>query len=195
MSITLVTGAANSGKSEWAECLACQSEKPVIYIATAQKNEDDREWQNKIQLHQTRRPKNWLTWETPYHLPSAISKIPPDTCVLVDSLGTWVANCLDKNDYDWQKQVNLLLTNCRKCGKKLIFVGEETGWGVVPAYQSGRSFRSRLGGLIRLIGEIADQVYLVVGGYAVDISKIGINLRSMIKSELDEKLNENDIRL
>jgi len=179
MSITLVTGAANSGKSEWAEYLASQSDKSVFYIATAQKIEDDIEWQRKIELHQARRPKNWQTWEIPHNLPSAISEIPPDSCILVDSLGTYVANYLSQNDDDWQKQVNLLLTNCRKCGNKIIFVGEETGWGVVPAYSSGRLFRSRLGSLIRMLGAIAHEVYLVVGGYAVDVSKIGVSLASI----------------
>lgn len=183
MSIILVTGAANSGKSEWAEYLASESGKQVIYIATAQKNEDDLEWQRKIEKHQIRRPKNWINWEIPDNLASAITKTPPDSCVLVDSLGTWVANYLDKNDDDWQKEVKKLLTNYQKCGNRIIFVGEETGWGVVPAYELGRSFRSRLGYLIRLVGEIADQVYLVVGGYAVDVSRIGINLASIYKKD------------
>ncbi len=179
MFITLVTGAANSGKSEWAEYLASQSDKSVIYIATAQKNEDDREWQRKIELHQARRPKNWQTWEITHDLPSAIAETPPDSCILVDSLGTYVANYLAQNDDDWQKEVDLLLTNCTRCASKMIFVGEETGWGVVPAYPSGRLFRSRLGGLIRLLGAMADEVYLVVGGYAVDVSKIGVSLASI----------------
>lgn len=48
MSITLVTGAANSGKSEWAEYLASQCQKPVIYIATGLKNDHDIEWQKKL---------------------------------------------------------------------------------------------------------------------------------------------------
>lgn len=176
MSIILVTGAANSGKSEWGEYLAFQSKKPVIYIATALKNENDQEWREKIELHQQRRAKNWQTWEIPYHLASAISKAPKDSCILVDSLGTWVANYLEQNDRDWQKKVKTLLTKSQKCGNKIIFVGEETGWGVVPAYEMGRLFRSRLGNLIRLLGEIAEEVYLVVGGYAVEVSKIGVNL-------------------
>lgn len=185
MSIILVTGAANSGKSEWAEYLASQSDKGVIYIATAQKNKDDVEWQRKIQLHQERRPKNWITWEIPHNLSSAISKTSPDSCVLVDSLGTWVANYLHQNDDDWQKEVDLLLTNCQKCVNEIILVGEETGWGVVPVHSSGRAFRSRLGHLIRLVGEIAHQVYLVVGGYAVDVSKIGVNLKTISISVQD----------
>ena len=59
--IILVTGAARSGKSEWAEDLAIKSEKNVVYIATATQNPDDLEWQERIQKHQQRRPQDWIT--------------------------------------------------------------------------------------------------------------------------------------
>jgi adenosylcobinamide kinase/adenosylcobinamide-phosphate guanylyltransferase len=52
-------------------------------------------------------------------------------------------------------------------------VGEEVGWGIVPAYPMGRSFRDRLGRLVREIGVIADHVYLVTGGYALDLTQFG----------------------
>jgi adenosylcobinamide kinase / adenosylcobinamide-phosphate guanylyltransferase len=52
-------------------------------------------------------------------------------------------------------------------------VAEETGWGVVPAYPLGRQFRDRLGTLIRLVGAIADQVYLITGGYALNLTLLG----------------------
>ncbi|MBD2393906.1 bifunctional adenosylcobinamide kinase/adenosylcobinamide-phosphate guanylyltransferase [Cyanobacterium aponinum AL20118] len=191
MSITLVTGAANSGKSEWAEYLASQCQKPVIYIATGLKNDHDIEWQKKIEQHQIRRPKNWQTLEIPYNLVDAIALNFSDNCILVDSLGTWVANYLDKNNDDWQKEINHLLETCREYKGEIIFVGEETGWGVVPAYELGRLFRSRLGNLIRLVGGIANSVYLMVGGYAVDVAKLGINLTSVqdkiIGSQQDKK--------
>jgi adenosylcobinamide kinase/adenosylcobinamide-phosphate guanylyltransferase len=53
-------------------------------------------------------------------------------------------------------------------------VGEETGWGVVPAYPLGRTFRDRLGGLIRRLGSVADTVYLVTGGHALNLSQLGV---------------------
>ena len=42
--IILVTGPARSGKSEWAENLALESGKKVVYIATANENPHDLEW-------------------------------------------------------------------------------------------------------------------------------------------------------
>jgi adenosylcobinamide kinase/adenosylcobinamide-phosphate guanylyltransferase len=47
--IILVTGPARSGKSEWAENLATrlgqQFNQPIIYMATAQEEPQDLEWQ------------------------------------------------------------------------------------------------------------------------------------------------------
>ena len=37
----------------------------------------------------------------------------------------------------------------------------------------GRLFRDRLGRLFRELGQVADQTFLVVAGFAVDVQKIG----------------------
>jgi len=171
--IILVTGAASSGKSEWAESLAKNQSKAVVYIATAQKIESDQEWIKKIVIHQQRRPNHWKNWEVPLNLADSISKCDSNHCLLIDSLGTWVANWLEEDDTLWQQEVNKLLLSLDSSKSDLIFVAEETGWGVIPAYKSGRLFRNRLGNLVRKLGQRANTVYLIVGGYAVDISKIG----------------------
>lgn len=174
--IILVSGAASSGKSEWAENLALQQNKPVIYIATAQNNEQDQEWVAKIKKHQQRRPKNWQNWEISHNLSVAICNAPAQTCVLIDSLGTWVANLLEENEENWDLIVEELVKTITEMDKDIIFVAEETGWGVVPAYESGRIFRQRLGKLTRKIGTYSDIVYLVIAGYAINISNLGEKL-------------------
>jgi adenosylcobinamide kinase/adenosylcobinamide-phosphate guanylyltransferase len=55
-------------------------------------------------------------------------------------------------------------------------VAEETGWGVVPPYESGRAFRDRLGNLSRELGRVADRVYLVVAGHVLDLRLLGTPL-------------------
>ncbi len=175
--LILVTGAASSGKSEWAEHLAQNTNQPLIYIATGPKNKSDTEWMKKIDKHQKRRSSKWQTWEVTKELPSAIEGIPNDNCTLIDSLGTWVANYIEEEEAIWHKQTEELITNLKKANSyPIIVVAEETGWGVVPAYELGRIFRRRLGKLVREIGTIADQVYLIVGGYAVDVSQIGTKI-------------------
>jgi len=179
MSIILVTGPARSGKSEWAESIATSS-KSVIYLATAQIDTSDLEWVERLEQHRHRRPQTWLTCEVPYlDLIDAIANAPAASCLLIDSLGTWVANLLEQEDSKWQATVqSLLLTLQQVQAQDVILVAEETGWGVVPAYTSGRIFRDRLGNLVRRISSISQAVYLVTGGYALNLTTLGTPLKS-----------------
>jgi adenosylcobinamide kinase / adenosylcobinamide-phosphate guanylyltransferase len=176
--IILITGAASSGKSEWAETLATKTNKSVIYIATAQINLKDKEWLAKIEKHQQRRPVNWKTLEVPFNLNDALELASLESCLLVDSLGTWVANLISVEQHFWEETSQQLINNLKIAVGEIIFVAEETGWGLVPEYRSGRIFRDRLGKLIRQIGSIADRVYLVTSGHALDLKKIGNPLSS-----------------
>jgi adenosylcobinamide kinase/adenosylcobinamide-phosphate guanylyltransferase len=178
--VILVTGAARSGKSEWAEHLAMDlqnsTHKSIIYVATAMENPEDAEWQQRIEKHQQRRPENWLTLSTPVDLITTVANADPNYCLLVDSLGTWVANLLEQEDITWQQTITKLLATVQLTQADLIFVAEETGWGVVPAYPIGRKFRDRLGNLIRQLSGICHTVYLVTGGYALNLTILGIPL-------------------
>ena len=171
--IILVTGAARSGKSEWAEQLADRWTGTVTYIATAQSSAKDLEWQTRIEAHRLRRPLHWKTLEIPFALTEVIATSQPPGCLLIDSLGTWTANLLSQADPNWAVTENNLLNALRESVVDIILVAEETGWGVVPAYESGRCFRDRLGRLIRLIGAIADTTYLITGGHALNLSLLG----------------------
>jgi len=172
--VVLVTGPARSGKSEWAETLAMQSGKTVIYMATAKVDPADSEWRSRIEQHRDRRPPEWLTLEVPQNLVETIKTTPASSCLLVDSLGTWVANLLEQDHTSWEmSQQNLILNLERVDSRDVIIVAEETGWGLVPAYPAGRLFRDRLGNLVRRLGAIAQVVYLVTGGYVLNLSVLG----------------------
>jgi adenosylcobinamide kinase / adenosylcobinamide-phosphate guanylyltransferase len=175
--LVLVTGPSRSGKSEWAEELAAQVGDPVIYVATSHLDPADLEWRSRVQRHRDRRPTHWITQAVPLHLAEAIHTAPNAHCLLVDSLGTWLANCLDQSEEDWEKTTQTLLISLQSTCNTVILVAEETGWGVVPAYPLGRTFRDRLGHLTRQIGAIADTVYLVTAGYALNLSQLGIPLQ------------------
>lgn len=170
--IILVTGPARSGKSEWAETLAARSQQSVTYIATAQLDSNDAEWQARILRHQQRRPDTWKTLSVPIDLAGTIQTAAAE-CLLIDSLGTWLSNILEQDEATWQQTINDLLIALEQTIACVIFVSEETGWGVVPAYPIGRLFRDRLGEVTRRIGGIADAVYLVTGGYALDLCQLG----------------------
>ncbi|MBV6627528.1 MAG: bifunctional adenosylcobinamide kinase/adenosylcobinamide-phosphate guanylyltransferase [Rivularia sp. (in: Bacteria)] len=174
--VILVTGPARSGKSEWAEALANQSNKKVVYVATALLSPNDEQWQQRIIQHRNRRPESWMTLEVPFDLSATLSDAKPDTLMLVDSLGTWVANHLDKDDKSWFDIVEEFLEIVQLVAAEMIFVAEETGWGVVPAYPIGQTFRDRLGSLTRKLGVICQTAYLVTGGHAINLSVLGSRL-------------------
>lgn len=177
--LTLITGPTRSGKSEWAEALAMATQKSVVYIATSQMRVNDHEWQQRVEQHRRRRPTDWITQEVPHALAAAIATANPTDCLLVDSLGTWLANGLEQSITDWQVTQTNLLQSLQSTPAQVILVAEETGWGVVPAYEMGRLFRDRLGEITRNIGAIADAVYLVAAGHALNLRQLGYPLPAL----------------
>ena len=174
--IILVTGPARSGKSEWAETLATDSSKQVIYVATSLVDEADLEWQSRLEQHRNRRPSDWKILEVPIDLSAVVRSGLESECLLIDSLGTWTANLLEQAAPVWEQTQQDLIASLKSATADVILVGEETGWGVVPAYPAGRLFRDRLGTLVRHIGAIADAVYLATGGYALNLTALGTPL-------------------
>lgn len=155
-----------------------QTGKQVIYVATAQADPNDVEWLSRIEKHQQRRPAEWTTLLVPVELVATIRDYgESDRCLLVDSLGTWVANLLDRDAAAWEKIVHELLGSLTQTASTIIFVAEETGWGVVPAYPIGRTFRDRLGALVRDLGIFANPVYLVTGGHVLNLRILGSPLQ------------------
>ena len=171
--LSLITGPTSSGKSEFAEVLAVRSDKAVVYVATAKVDQSDREWQARIKKHQQRRPSSWRTLAAAIDLPSCLEQASPEECLLIDSLGTWIANFLESDQEAWQNTSDRFLSSLKSTPAEIIVVGEETGWGVVPAYPLGRLFRDRLGHLSRQVGNLADVTYLVTGGHVLNLSLLG----------------------
>lgn len=176
--LILVTGACRSGKSEWAESLAAKSDRQVVYVATSQTSQNDPEWQARIEKHRQRRSQHWQVIEEPKNLEKIIAQAQPNQCLLIDSLGTWLANLLDLEAHEWSKISSEFMASLPQTQAQIILVAEETGWGLVPAYKSGRIFRDRLGELTRKIGTIADTTYLIAGGHVLNLSILGTPLEN-----------------
>lgn len=182
--LILVTGPTRSGKSEWAEHLAAdltkhydgQDQRQVVYVATAATEATDPEWQSRILRHQQRRPAQWQLREAGADLVACLQQAQPSDCLLIDALGTWLVHFLEQADGEWGQQQDALLARLQQRHCPVILVAEETGWGVVPAYASGRRFRDRLGSLTRRVGAMADIVYLVAGGHALNLTQLGTPL-------------------
>jgi adenosylcobinamide kinase / adenosylcobinamide-phosphate guanylyltransferase len=184
--LILVTGPTRSGKSDWAEALAARSQQLVLYMATSLSDPNDLEWQSRIEAHRDRRPQVWKTLEVPHALSNAICEAPSQCCLLIDALGTWVANCLEQSAESWYQTEAELLEALHCSPNRIILVAEEVGWGIVPAYPAGRLFRDRLGELVRHVGAMSDQVYLVTAGYALEIKQLGQSVPQHVKQHHDQ---------
>ncbi|MCP9809089.1 bifunctional adenosylcobinamide kinase/adenosylcobinamide-phosphate guanylyltransferase [Cyanobium sp. HWJ4-Hawea] len=166
----MVLGPARSGKSLWAEHLARQSGLPVTYVATGlQPTFADPKWQERVDIHRSRRPAHWQVQEVGFELDSALASLPPQICALVDSLGSWVAWGLELDDGSWLNHCQELLNTVSNSRAELVLVSEQAGWGVVPPTAIGGLFRDRLGGLEQQLVERAQQSWLVVAGRALDL--------------------------
>jgi adenosylcobinamide kinase / adenosylcobinamide-phosphate guanylyltransferase len=176
---TLVLGPASSGKSRYAEALVA-AEPAVDYLATgASPSPDDPEWTAKVARHRQRRPPWWRTVETT-DLTALLAA--PGAPVLLDSIGTWTAATLQRcgawdDEPDWQQQweqeVAAVVQAWRNSARRVVAVGEETGWGVVPTRGAGRIFRDCLGGLSRQLADQSERVVLVVAGQPLDLTPAG----------------------
>jgi cobalamin 5'-phosphate synthase/cobalamin synthase len=154
--ITLVLGGVRSGKSEVAERLAGAG--PVTYLATGMVTDDD--FAARVARHRERRPPGWSTVEEPCAVPDVLARL--DGLVLLDALGTWVAN-------DPAPDLDGLVAALTSRSGDTIVVSEEVGLGVHPVTEVGRRFADTLGEANRRVAEVADRCLLVVAGRVVEL--------------------------
>src|SRR5262245_22796079 len=93
----LILGGARSGKSRFAEQIACESGLDKVYVATALAG--DEEMRERIAHHRQRRGAGWRTVEEPRLLSETISREGGEgRIVLVDCLTLWLSNVMHAND-------------------------------------------------------------------------------------------------
>ena len=91
--IVLVTGGARSGKSSFAEKYVAKYGKRIAYIATAQIF--DEEMKFRVDLHQSRRPSEWQTYEAPFDAHKAILEAgEKHDMILFDCMTIYTSNLL-----------------------------------------------------------------------------------------------------
>ena len=187
--IVLVTGGARSGKSAFAEEKLADRER-VCYIATGLPRGEDPEWQERIRLHQERRPASWTTQEqyagladwlreqshpvylldcatllTSNRLFDLIAQHYPDKLELTEEhfLSRQEQSfLLQLLEEEWQE----LLSAIRQADAECWIVTDEVGLGIVPETRLGRFFRDVQGKINQLIAKEASEAYLVICGLA-----------------------------
>lgn len=158
MVITLVLGGARSGKSEAAERLLSGLPPPRTFVGTWAADPADVDMVERVARHRRRRPADWGVVEVEDgDLAAAVAGL--DGSVLVDGLGTWVAQ-LAGFAGDGAELAGVL---GRRPGATVV-VSDEVGMGVHPETEAGRRFRDELGRVNREVADAADEVLLVVAG-------------------------------
>ena len=70
-------------------------------------------------------------------------------------------------------EVQAMLSELAKRNGMAIVVSGEVGQGLVPEYPLGRLYRDLLGWANQSIAAQADEVYLMVAGFPVEVSRVG----------------------
>jgi adenosylcobinamide kinase / adenosylcobinamide-phosphate guanylyltransferase len=166
--LTLITGGARSGKSNFAQSLCLQGTE-VVYIATALPC--DQEMRARITRHRASRPAWWLTIEEPIAVAEVAGRHASSrNVILIDCLTVWFSNSL----FEWRNDSPLVverkaheqvaeLISISKRGN-VIAVTNEVGSGIVPESSVARQFRDIQGFINQRVAEAADAVYLLVSG-------------------------------
>ena len=170
--IIFITGGTKSGKSEFAEHLA-KEVKTLSYVALSQNNIDDKEWQEKINLHQKRRPKDWKLIETTDLLTTLRKEGGP---VLIDSIGGFVMESIDKENKEWSTKLHSLINLLMKRKSITFIVGEQVGWSLVSEYKIGNIYIERIGELQKRITKISKDNWLAINGRAIKIDEISLEI-------------------
>lgn len=155
----MITGAVRSGKSGKALSLAAPyAEK--LFVATAWAG--DGEMHDRIARHRRERGDEWETVEEPLDLAAAM-RVRPNAVAVVDCITLWVSNSM-ASEVALDDALEAFLAAARARTAPVIIVTNEVGWGIVPAFESGRRFRDLAGLANQRIAAEADEVWLMVSG-------------------------------
>ncbi len=160
----MILGGVRSGKSRLAEQLAIASGLAVTYLATA--TAGDEEMRRRIDAHRMRRPQYWATIEEPLTVGAALrAHAGPDRILIVDCLTLWLTNLLLAADpQTLLRERDDLLAALPELDGDVIFVGNETGLGIVPVDPLSRRFGDEAGTLHQALAERCERVILTVAG-------------------------------
>lgn len=173
--ISIVTGGARSGKSEFAESLI---KGDAIYIATAENFDDEMDL--RIKKHVKRREESSINWRTVECLRKFDGLSGDEKYVLFDSLGVFISNIMfsktaddltdesiEETILEVRKELEHLLDWARKNDKELVIVTDEVGMSIIPESKVARVYRDLIGTINKEVAAKCDRAYLVCMGLEV----------------------------
>lgn len=169
--IILITGGARSGKSTYAERLALSLSTNPVYMATARVT--DREFAQRVRIHQERRGKEWTNIEEDREL--SRHDVGGRT-VLIDCVTMWCSNFFFDHDGQIQPTLEAVEREFDRFTAQdatFIFVTNEIGMGGTSANDLQRHFTDLLGWVNQYVAARADEVVLTVSGIPVRVKGQG----------------------
>ena len=173
--LSIVTGGARSGKSEFAESLI---KGDAIYIATAENFDDEMDL--RIKKHVKRREESSINWRTVECLKKFDGLSGDEKYVLFDSLGVFISNIMfsktadDLSDesieetiLEVRKELEHLLDWARENDKELVIVTDEVGMSIIPESKVARVYRDLIGTINKEVAAKCDRAYFVCMGIEV----------------------------
>lgn len=163
--LVYVTGPVRSGKSRLALETARAWGDQVVYAATYRMDPRDIEMQDRVSRHRAERPGSWRTLEAPGDLTRAVEELdPPPSGLILDCLTLWLGGRMEASDEAILEAWGRTLAGFKTAPWPTIVVGNEVGWGLVPADPELRRFRDLAGWLAQATAQAADEVHLCVAG-------------------------------
>ncbi|MBE5961382.1 MAG: bifunctional adenosylcobinamide kinase/adenosylcobinamide-phosphate guanylyltransferase [Lachnospiraceae bacterium] len=175
--VAVVTGGSGSGKSEYAENLACSLAKgPLFYIATMMPF--DGECEKKIKRHRDlRKEKNFITKECYVNMKS-LSFTKEDT-VLLECMSNLAANEMYADDGAKEKAYEAITEGIKalseSCGNLIVVTNE--------VFSDGCDYGEEMDAYIRLLGTVNQYM----AGIADEVTEVvyGIPIRHKKKEEAE----------
>jgi adenosylcobinamide kinase/adenosylcobinamide-phosphate guanylyltransferase len=144
----------------------------------------DEEMVERIVRHQAYRPDNWIIWERYREFADIEKEFDPGgfdsillDCVSNQLMGILFEEIPDPENFESRQfdeieraaisDIDILRRYAKKNNKRLIFVTNEVGMGIIPPTKYSRCYRDSLGRINKYIAEVSDKAVLMVAGLPV----------------------------
>jgi adenosylcobinamide kinase/adenosylcobinamide-phosphate guanylyltransferase len=164
--ICLITGGERSGKSSYAQRKALALNERPVYLATARRW--DKDFENRIQRHQSERDDRWNNIEEE----NFIGKPIEGQVILLDCITLWLSNIFSDLKGNVTESLAFSKEELSKAFNRdtnWVIVTNEIGMGVHATTETGRKFVELQGWVNQFIAEKADEVFLMVSGIPLQV--------------------------
>ena len=170
----LITGGVKSGKSHYSLELARTFSYPVLFLATADPN--DESMKERIERHKKDRGREFETVEETIYIAQKIKdKEKVDTVMIIDCLTLWMNNLfqvLGKGSPEMLQQKKLFFQAVEETPLNLVMVTNEVGMGIYPMNQLARDFVDELGIFNQEVAQRCDEIIYMVAGYPQTVKRV-----------------------